>query len=472
MMAQVKGQKEQKARQEAMDVITAIAQGIPVDPEDAQKKIEKGFNIKMMEGEQLDDFLNRVTGEGGKKQGAPAAQVPQAVTAQDVTSAGAAAQPPAGAQAAFPPSRNAALKAPGGGVVKGATAPGTGTVEQLFTQAQENPMEKFGALTPLYEGAISQQQMQQVERQLQTELTNLQLAGAGGDGVAMGRYILLTKGKIDDSTARGLIAATGTDKERQQVYDLLLGNEDPASHAERLSRVQVAMLGNENFMGRFKSPADAARFAKSIVDTGVAPADISYRRSYAEMAQESATAQVLMEAGLDAKRAFAAAENQTLGIPISDSLPEGMKSLTMIRMETARIQAQAALASYAADLAKIEAARAEARNKDFFNRFDSMVDAKRAGINVGGEVEQQLINELAQRSNMKVERSRSIWRYLWGAEFVRKPSLTDEERKRLQGRFAGEQLPGAPRGAGLLERTGAGLTELGKYMNIIPGKRE
>jgi len=292
MMAQVKGQKQQQARQEAMDVITAIAQGIPVDPEDAQKKIEKGFNIKMMEGEQLDDFLNRVTGQGGQKQGVPAAQVPQSVTAQDVTSAGAAAQPPAGAQAATPPSRNAALKAPGGGVVKGATAPGTGTVEQLFTQAQEAPMQKFGALSPLYEGAISQQQMQQVERQLQTELTNLQIAGAGGDGVAMGRYILLTKGKIDDSTVRGLIAATGTDKERQQVYDLLLGNEDPAAHADRLSRVQVAMLGNDNFMGRFKDPADAARFAKAIVDNGVAPSDITYRRSAAEMGQEVATAEI------------------------------------------------------------------------------------------------------------------------------------------------------------------------------------
>ncbi|KKN34353.1 hypothetical protein LCGC14_0794440 [marine sediment metagenome] len=467
MMAQVKGNKETKARQDAADIIQAIKMGLPVDPEDAKKKLEKGFNVKFMEGEQLNDYLNRLEGKGQQKQGAPAAPVPQSVTAQDVTKLGAIAQPMAGAQAATPPSRNAATKAPGGGVVKGATSPGTGTVEKLFTQAQDNPMEKFGALSPLYEGAISQQQMQQAQAQLLTEQTNAHRAALQGDEVMAGRFILLTKGQMDDSTMRAIRGFYGdSDEGRSKAFDFALGNELPVQKAERLSRVQVAMMGNENFMGRFKSPADAARFAKSIVETGVAPADISYKRSYAEMAQESATAQVLMEAGLDGKRAFAAAEMQTAGIPISEALPEGMKSLTMIRMETARLQAQAALASYAADIAKIEAARAEAKNKDFFNRFDSMVAAKRAGIDIGEGVETQLINELAQRSNMKVERSKSVWRHFWGAEFVRKPSLTDEERKRLQGRFAGDQLPGAPPQPGLGERVGAGLQMIGDTLGI------
>ncbi|KKK47180.1 hypothetical protein LCGC14_3157800, partial [marine sediment metagenome] len=328
------------------------------------------------------------------------------------------AQPPAGAQAAFPPSRNAALKAPGGGVVKGATAPGTGTVEQLFTQAQENPMEKFGALAPLYEGVISQHQMQQVEGMLQTEMKNLQIAAAGGDDVSMGRLILLTKGTIDDSTMRGLIQATGTDKQKQQVYDIALGNEAPAEKAERLSRVQVAMLGNENFMGRFKDPADAARFSKSIVETGEAPAGMEYRRSPSEMGQEVATAETLIEAGLDAKRAFKAAEMMTLGTPLSDILPPGMRSLTTMRMEIARVNAETALTHYAVELAKLDAAMSKAGNEEIFKRFNSYVALKRAGVDIPDKLEQAMVGEIAAMSGMTVERANTFWHWLTGGTYL------------------------------------------------------
>jgi hypothetical protein len=287
----------------------------------------------------------------------------------------------------------------------------------------------------------------------------------------MGRYILLTKGKIDDSTVRGLIAATGTDKERQQVYDLLLGNEDPAAHAARLSRVQIAMLGNDNFMGRFKDPADAARFAKSIVDNGVAPPDITYRRSAAEMGQEVATAGVLIEAGLDAKRAFSAAEMQTLGIPISESLPEGMKSLTQIRMETARVNAEAARLHYAAELAKLDAAMSKAGNEEIFKRFNSYVQMKRAGVDIPDELEQAMVGEIAAMSGMTVERANTFWHWLTGGTYLILKGGLPAGPGGITREGAGEAVPGAPPQAGLLERTGAGLTELGKYLNVIPGKR-
>ena len=141
------------------------------------------------------------------------------------------------------------------------------------------------------------------------------------------------------------------------------------------------------------------------------------------------------------------------------------------------MNAEAARLHYAAELAKLDAAMTKAGNEEIFKRFNSYVAFKRAGVDIPDELEQAMVGEIAAMSGMTVERANNFWHWLTGGtHLVLKGGLPPGPSKVVKEGAESEEgtKPAAlpPPQPGLGKRVGAGLTEIGKYFNVIPGKRE
>jgi hypothetical protein len=456
------------------------------DPKDLEKKFKEGYDIKFT-GDQPANPQDAT-------QVAPPAAPPSPGTGdkpaanvnpnQLASVANATQGNKAGAAAGAPPSVGAANKAPGAGVNPSLMSPQD--LEHMAGQAHQKFNQRFGAVAPLYAGALSQIEMERVKSQTIAEIEHVKQMAAKGDMQSMGRMFLLSGKQLTDADMRGMIISSNMDpKFISQAMDFALGNETDADRAKRFDSTLKTLSQNPDFMGKLQNPTDITAFARSVVYGGKLPEGIALKpHTLTELnAEADYEKHLITEVGLPYDMAHLIGRSRTEGVDIPLSLPGGLHTLagdvsfgdkfqTLSQRKTGATEKQAEASMLAAQ-AEMEKARSAGlkiaselrlHQHDILNdRLRSAVEARKAKHPFPEAVETALINEVAKEVGLMPEETKKWYQHVTGGSSWTYTPVPDSQ---LAGEAAGGRGPttAKPHERSLKQK---GITEKGAIPNPI-----
>jgi hypothetical protein len=467
---QEKDQKRTQAQQTVELLLKNPELMLLSDHKQLEKDLNTGFGIKITD-EPVASSDTPVTGPmpGGQ---------PTNVNPGQLAAVGNAAQgSKAGAQAATPPSDNAAGKAPGGGV---ASVGNPQQVEQIAAMAHDSMMKKYGALAPLYGSAMNQVQMEQLKAKGVAEMEQLKHNAMGGDLQSMGRLYALAGHEVTDSTMRNMIMSSNMDnKVVGQALDFALGNETEAAKALRFDSTLKTLSSNPEIMGKLAHPEDITSIARSVVYGGKLPEGIQMKPfSVDELAKEAEYEKYLVtEVGLPYDFSHTIARSRSLGLDLNLSMPKGMQTLAQRKVGATEKQASASMLSAqaewkkaGAEWEKIKITAADKENKDLMDTLAQMTEADKAKHPWPDEVKSAVINRLAVKSGLMPERVKHWYNLFSGGEWQYTPIPDSELARQAAGGAAGPAGSKPKKREKTLAEEGGAAGKLG--INVPPAVRE
>lgn len=441
---QIKTQQQQQAQQQLLTMLQ-LGEKTGMYPDEKEfSKVAKAAGVPI-------EGITAIAGGG--------------VGPQDTTKMGSALQPKAGAQAATPPSTNAATKNPGGGVEK-TTPSGTGTVEKGV--AQVNPYQQFveraqqamaDKARTAHEASVLESHVNQLKQDVLSDDPTI-------SSRALGR--LMAIGGVDTTVEQAQWAGASPEQ-RSQMINLAAGAESPAAREMRLSNQAIQLYGG----GRYETLADARKAAEGQT--------VRTLPNLTRMADEARFVNELVQAGLSFDQAKDVGIKMANGVSMADALPKGVSSVVQqqlalqqrqmaaeerrakateegvgiererLGVERERIATTTAAANrdIALETQKLALELQKANDQTFNARFDNMINMERAGIEVPEDMRDNLINELAVRSGMTVEKVGKIWQWLtWSGPYTFKPD-TSRDSSTISDAAGTPQKPIANEGIGL-----------------------
>jgi hypothetical protein len=434
---QEKEQKRQQAQQKVDLLLKNPGLLVMTDPKDLEKAMKEGFDLKFTD--------DTPANPQNANQTAPQAKVdPNAIASV----ANATQGNKAGAQAANPPSSEAANKAPGGGEVNTHTQ----VTEKLAAEANHAFQEKFNKLAPIYGQAMSQLDLESHKARAMMEIEDVKTNAAKGDMQAMGRLMLLSGKQVSDVDMRAMVVSSNMDPKIQaQALGFALGNETDGDKAKRFDTTLKTLASSPEFMGRLARPEDVAAYARSIVYSGRLPEGISVKpHTLAELTNEAAYEKTLIgDVGLPYDIAHTIARGRTDGIEITASMPKGFQTIAQREAGAKETQASAALTGAEAELQrlkndglKIQSELSAKPYEDLNDRLRMMTEASKAKHPWPQDVQDALLNEVAVASHLMPERVNNFFHFLTGgAHWEYKQNPDSDLAKSAAG--GGANKPGA-----------------------------
>jgi len=370
----------------------------------------------------------------------------------------------AGAAAGSPPSAGAANKAPGAGVNPSLMSPQD--LQHMAGQAQQNFTQKFGAVAPLYAGAMSQLDQERLKAQTIGEIEDLKQRAGRGDLQAMGRLMLLSGKQLTDADIRGMIVSSNMDpKVVSQALDFALGNETEGDKAKRFDSVLKTLTSTPSFMEKLKEPTDITAIARSVVYAGKLPEGVQTKPlTLTELnAEADYEKHLITEVGLPYDISHTIARGRSFGTDITAVLPQGFQTIAQQGAGAKTKQADAAMLAAEAEMQKVRqdglkiTSELSLRVHDILNdRLRTMIEATKAKHPFPQEVQDALLAELGRTVGLSSERVQSWWQHVTGGYTQKYTPVPDTE---LAGEAAGGKGPTAkPRERSLKQK---GITPTG-----------
>lgn len=400
---QFKMEKEQTERNNALQTLGLLTQNpgllVATDPKEVEKLMGKiGIKLGGSEGGSLNP--------NPEQDGIP--PLPTTLKPNQIAALGALTQGnKAGTQAATPPSKSAAAKAPGEGVTPTGNAQ---MVEHFSSQAVSAFNQKFGALAPLYASGMNQLEQEQIKAHTMNEIEQLKQAAAEGNPAAMGRLMMLAGKNVTDSDMRAMLfSAEGVDpKVMSQAMDFALGNETEAAKAQRFDSTLKTIMSTKSVMDKLQNPLDAGKIARSLVYSGSLPSDIQTKPlSVDELTNEATYEKQLTEDyGMPYSLSHTIARARSLGLDVSQALPKpilGMLSgptLAERGVHAKEVTAEADMLKAQNEGLRLSAVLSEKKFDSLNARLKTMVEADKAGHAWPKDVRDGLINELASQTGL------------------------------------------------------------------------
>jgi hypothetical protein len=426
--------EEDQKKQEAMSRIKMLIENPDLmsmmDPNSIQKDIKmSGFDLA--KPEQVAAVMKMFQGGGVPE--IPTTPTPSAkVPVNQVEQLGATIQGnAAGAQSATPPSKEAARRAPGGGVTPGGiVTPGTGQLQQLEQGAIDSFTKQFGALAPLYGGAALQKQQQFMTAQKQQEIHQLYLEASGGGPGAVRAFATLNMLNGKTTTAdemRAIWSASDNPAVRKESIDYMLGNETGSDLAKRTSDGLKTILGSPSIMGKLKDPTDAVRLNDSVISGHGVPSDIMKRPfTLDEVKDINVYQKQLVDQGFPPDDARKAAEAQAIGISYALTMPASMHGLTIPQQEAAAktttaagayMRGQGAIMEGQAALERVKLEHdkiTKSLDEQLKEKLENMLALQKGGVVIPQEMLDENLTKVAAQSGIQIQRVYTWWHWLSG----------------------------------------------------------
>lgn len=441
------------------------------DPKDLEKSFKDAYDIKF--NAEVPANPQDAAQVAAPKAPAPAANnvpqsTPRGLDPNSIASLANVTQGnKSGAASGSPASPGAANKAPGAGVNPSLMSPQD--LQHMAGQAQQNFNQKFGAVAPLYAGAMSQLEQENLKAQTISEIEHLKQQAGKGDLRSMGRLFLLSGKQLTDADMRGMIISSNMDpKVISQAMDFALGNETDADKAKRFDSTLKTLSQNPDFMGKLQNPTDITAFARSVVYGGQLPEGITLKpHTLTELnAEAEYEKHLITEVGLPYDMAHLIARSRTEGIDTPLSLPGGLhtlagdisfgdkfQTLSQRKVGATEKQADAAMLAAQAEMEKARSAGLKIASElrlhqhDILNdRLRSAVEARKAKHPFPEEVETALINEVAKEVGLMPEQTKKWYQHVTGGSAWTYTPVPDSA---LAGEAAGGKGPAPKKGKSL-----------------------
>jgi hypothetical protein len=452
-LKQMKTQQEDKKKAEAAGNIDMISKNpsllFAIDP----KQVEKWFKdagIKLADPGSPTPNPSAAAASA-TPQGTPAApSQPQMLNTPGINLPasilkGAGGGNNSGAQAGNPASPEAAKKAPGGGVVDQAQIP----------QIGDEARARWGALAPLYSQGMSQLQLESMKAAHERDIMAVQDAAMKGDVRAMGRLYALAGKPITDSDIRGMVISSNMDpKIVNEALGFALGHESEADKSKRQEDMFKTIAGTPAVMERIDAK-DIPTLVNSITQTGMWPQGVKLKnQTSTEMFETAKIANDMMEKlGYPAQFAFGQAQAEMMGIPNTQTLPRGFQTIPQLQAQTALLglSVEKTKLQIEGERLKIEGLK-DAKlidaqiSKNTLEEFQSLVDAKKAGVTIPKELSDGVLAKLGQEVGLEPKRVNDFWNFVTGGTHQELVPKVDTEA--LKGQQGPQATNSKPRSAG------------------------
>jgi len=410
------GTQQGNSGPELLQIVQAVQQIQQQKKEGAKAELGTMLELMTKHGLAPDEKTFMKT---AKDAGIPIESLTAAVSGNDAVKTGNAMQGnKQGAQSAFPVSDSAASKAPGGGVTK--TTDSQGTQKAI---AQSSP---FDSMVARAQEKIQMQHGSEIDKlNLERLVTQLKTDAANGDSEAVGK--LMNMGGIEFNMDQTMWNEASPD-ERKNMIGIAAGQESPAQKEQRLSQQATSLFSS----GRYETLRDARDAAEG--------KQVKMLPNLGRIADEARAFNELFAATGDAKIAKEVGQKMANNVSLVDALPAGVAPVLQQQLDLQKRTSEAQIAGEKArtDIAykgldlqlkeanvrmgmlsrqveldakqlllDLEKSKDEAFNK----RFDNFVNLKRTGA-LPEEMETNMINELASRSGMTVQKVSAIWQWL------------------------------------------------------------
>lgn len=458
-----KMQEKQQKKQDAQAKLEILMKNpqmlLMTDPKDLEKSFKDAYDIKF--NAEVPPNPQDATQVAPPKTSDATGDKPAAnVNPNQLASLASATQGnKSGAAAGAPASPGAANKAPGAGVNPSLMSPQD--LQHMAGQAHQNFTQKFGAVAPLYAGAMTQLDQENLKAQTIAEIEYLKQDAGKGNLQSMGRLFLLSGKQLTDADMRGMIISSNMDpKVISQAMDFALGNETDADKAKRFDSTLKTLSGNPDFMGKLQNPTDITAFARSVVYGGKLPEGIAVKpHTLTELNAEADYEKYLInDVGLPYDIAHLIGRSRTEGVDAPLSLPGGLHTLagdvsfgdkfqTLSQRKVGATEKQADAAMIAAEAARDKvrqdglkiASELSLHQRDVLNdRLRTMIEADKAKHSFPPEVRDALLAELGREVGLSAERVQSWYQHVTGGYTQKYTPVPDTE---LAGQAAGGKGP-------------------------------